>query len=430
MSSKWTFFIFSFHIFANVAFASKLTKQEAFETMKKNSPRWQQTILLSAEATAQTSMAESANGPHVLLTSREVVAKINQLQYGFENQGTLNYISFGNTGFAVAYSLYDAASNSRIDLAKKNQEMTDAQKEQYQSDLTFLMLAQYLQIARLNQKITNIDLNIQRDEEIVKAADMKVKVGAGVRLDQLRAKNLLEYDRIKKIDLQNQLEKAKMELAQTIGLNQFNFDVEGLKFSEFQNSNKIDIANRKDVKAAQKTIELALENKNMHVNENKPKITFFGETGLSGAHVIGGSSALTGSLGIQLSMSIFDSGLSKARVSDAEIKIKKAELQKNSVESEAESQIQMGLLQLKNADKAYELSQKQLSAAEEEMSMAQKRFQAGSSSGLEIANAQSSLANARDLYTDALFGFELAKLNYFKSLGKVDDYLKNGTQNE
>ena len=182
-------------------------------------------------------------------SSRQFYGKINQLQYGFASAGDLTYFSFGNTGFAGAYSLLDRVASARVHLAEKNQEMNQAQKEQYRIELIHLMLA-------------NIDLNIQRDEQILKAATIKINVGAGIRLDQLRAKNLLEYEKIRKMDIVDQIQRAKADLVLTIGFDQNNFEVEPLQFQALPSNNIFNsnakpeayFKDRKDLVTSQKSV--------------------------------------------------------------------------------------------------------------------------------------------------------------------------------
>ncbi len=404
-----------------------LSKAKAFQILKTESPRWAQANLLTDLSQAQVEMAKAAQGVYLGLTSRQVYAKINQIQFGFEGAGALSFVSFGNTGLVGAYSLYDAYAKARFSLAEKNQIMNQAQRDQYQSDLTALMLLQYLNISRLEKKLTNCDLNIHRAEEIQKAAQMKFKVGGGLKLDELRAKNLLEYEKIKKLDIEAQLQKAKSDLAITLGQNETQFIVQPLKYSPIQSKIQINnIADRKDLLVSKRTIDLAQQNKIMADTEYLPKISMFGEAGISGATLVGGSNnALTGSVGAQLTMPIYDSGLAKSKRHEASINLLKAQLQDTQVEREAKMQIESARHQLENSKRAFELSESQIEASQKELELAQKRFQSGSTSGLEIANSQSNMAQSLELNIDALFGFEVSKLNLYKSLGRIEEYLKN-----
>jgi len=75
--------------------------------------------------------------------------------------------------------------------------------------------------------------------------------------------------------------------------------------------------------------------------------------------------------------------------------------------------LKQALQQLKDAESAWQVSNTQMKIADEELRLAQRRFSVGSSSGLEISNAQTSVSTAAESNLEATFIYEASKLNLY-----------------
>ena len=61
--------------------------------------------------------------------------------------------------------------------------------------------------------------------------------------------------------------------------------------------------------------------------------------------------------------------------------------------------------------------------AENELEQAQRRFRGGVANSIEVADAQSRLARARDNRIAALFGYESARLDLGQAIGKIQSMI-------
>lgn len=142
----------------------------------------------------------------------------------------------------------------------------------------------------------------------------------------------------------------------------------------------------------------------------------------SGTSVFGANGVLTGSTALQISIPLFSDGLISARIHEEELKLNQAELQVNQLNLESHAQYEFALSQMSEAKSAVKLSEVGLKIADEELQLAQKKLSAGSGAGLELNNSLVSLASASDVNIEAIFGYELAKLNHFKAIGSFEKY--------
>jgi outer membrane protein TolC len=381
------------------------------------------------EANGLMEQADSADKLHINFTSRELVGRTNLIQYGFDSPGNLNIFTFGSTALTAYMSLIDRAASERLNAAKNNFEMNVSQSKQYQNDLIYLLMLSYANTQRLISKLAAILVAMQRDNEILSLAKTKVRSGAGLSLDVMRAQSLVEMDKIKQLDLETALQKSYGDLRVLIGNSDLQIHMPILKYRQFNPEDTIKLTalakeTRPDIKAS-KFMTLAARSLRVQAEKDSSiKLALFGDIGIVGTHLVGGvGSAATGTIGIQLSFPIFDGGFQNGKVQEAGAKAMKAEYQEKQLNIELEAQVKNALAVYEQSKKTYEATENQITTAEKEMKLSRTRFASGAASGLEMANAQGSLATALDLNIEATFGHEVAKINYFKALGDFEKYV-------
>lgn len=97
---------------------------------------------------------------------------------------------------------------------------------------------------------------------------------------------------------------------------------------------------RSDITALSHLVEAAKEVRNQMDDETHLKLSIMGEIGVVGTHVVGGvGNAVTGNLGIQITLPIFDGSFSSGRTQEASVKATKEELQYKQTNLEAKSQV-------------------------------------------------------------------------------------------
>ena len=403
-----------------------LTKKRAFAIMKENGFKWKETSLIVDDAHAKSKLADAQFYPYVNLISREFVAHLNPIQYGGSELDSISWVTGGQTALQVYYDIFAATSKSRLRAAEFNEKMSAATRDKYQNELTFVMLATYLSSQRYQKKLTIVDAAIQRSTHILKIAKERVASGAGVRLDLLRAQTLLEFDKLKKLDVEASYDKAVSNLALTLGKESIEETIPPIKHKNFSlHSTQGDtVVNRPDVQSARYMSSASQELVAAVENERIPKFSFFGDMGILGTHnAFGVGNDLNGTVGVQLSMPIFSLSLN-GRTDLERVQARKTELEADQVALEAKSDLEQAIKQLRQSQKVFEVSNHQIEVVDEELKVAETRFAAGSFSGLEYGTTRTNYASAQDSNIEATFLFELAKINYFKATGNFAKYFE------
>jgi outer membrane protein TolC len=406
------------------------SKADAYETLRKQGFKWHLIQTQADDADIKVEETTSAFKPKVQLAFKQFVAKINPVQYGLDEKDTLDQVGFGTTGVEFNWTILDPAASSESKLALFKASASKQLVLQNRTDLTALMLFQFLTVQKLKRQLVVMDGNLEKSQLIYKLAKSKNDVGAGIPLDVARARNLHELDRLKKINAFNKYLKAQHDLATTLGLEKIKAPLEPLQ-TEKMNPNDIRslfdqaLATRADLKSA----ELSSAAANEFVTEIKksffPKLTLVGEVGTTQATAFGfPARQASGLIGIELTIPLESGGLIHAKKREALSLQNKADLQLQQTRLEVLSQIKEALEQILSTEEALTAAESYVETVKEETNIAEKRFSHGSSNILDYTSSHNNLATAQDTLTDAMFNLEAAKLNYYRTLGSFDGYFR------
>jgi len=419
-------------IFLSLLFAlpasARLTKSDAYDLLKSRGIRWAQTELLPSDADSLRTQAEAALKPHMAFVGEEVLSRVDLHQIGFPDTGPLGLVTYGAAVAEFQYSVLDLKAEARIETAKINQSLSVENMHQYQSDLTYAMLLSFLNTQRLAEKLKVIDSNIQRNNEILKMAEAKQRSGAGIPTDVLRENVLVSLENLKRLDTETNFKKSNRDLATLLGLSTLDDGVEPLKLKVIDidakdRFAKTGVDDRPDVKAADMTVVAARSLKSETESELDPKVEMVGDLGVGGVSLYQGQgSNLVGTIGVQIKFPVYDGHYYSGKMQQAQIQVTKAQLQAQHTRLDSEAQIYNALDQLETSRLAADLAAEQVQLATEELNVARKRFTTGVTSGVDLASSQANLSSALNNYIDIVFGYEVSKVSYFKSIGEFDSY--------
>ena len=274
--------------------STEFSKEQAYQALKKNGFRWKQIAPLIIEAQGLTQQASAANSFHLGFATREYIARINQIEFGFADPGPLGLITLGSTGLQFSMNLIDTAAKARLKAAQENEKLTQENVKQHQLDLSYVMFLTFLNTQRLKKKIDAVNSSLKKDLDILKIAKARVDMGQGLRIDLLRARALFEKDNLKKLDATSSYLKSKSDLAVLLGADEIGDDIEDLqiknKVEQPKNPDSLlqTITDRPDVMSAKHTVLASSYLKEQAVNESHIKLIMVGDTGVFGTHFSAG----------------------------------------------------------------------------------------------------------------------------------------------
>ena len=169
--------------------------------------------------------------------------------------------------------------------------------------------------------------------------------------------------------------------------------------------------------------ELAITNA---ARANSPSIT--GSAGSSLTRREGQSATNEYSLGVNVNVPVVDGGAMKAGVEQARATLEQTNADVESLRQNITYSVRSAALSLANATDRVKSSEASVKYAEENLTLAQGRYEVGVGDPLELSDAVSALANSRYAYYQALYDAQTARANLDEALGHLPPEIDGGTQ--
>jgi outer membrane protein TolC len=142
--------------------------------------------------------------------------------------------------------------------------------------------------------------------------------------------------------------------------------------------------------------------------------------GLSGN--LPSSSDGVGEMGIVLKIPIFEGNNIAGQIKEAKSKKYQSELVFADLDKQVQEDVHLALQSLVINAKQVEAARKVFGLCERELTMTRDLFSAGIGDNLQVINAQTLLANAREECVFALFHYQIARVNLYSALGNINTF--------
>jgi outer membrane protein TolC len=180
-------------------------------------------------------------------------------------------------------------------------------------------------------------------------------------------------------------------------------------------------AQRHEVRAQSLRELSARRNADAAWSDRLPSLAAFGDYGVIGTSFATGLP--TRSVGIKLTIPIYDGGRRDARRAEANSLLRQERIRSEDTARQVEFEVRTSIESLRAADELVKAASETLRLSEKELEQAQRRFEAGVASGLEVTDAQTRLARARESNVAALFRHMSARIDYGLATGALDSVL-------
>jgi outer membrane protein TolC len=328
--------------------------------------------------------------------------------------GTDNTLTAGVT---LEQPLFTGAMFLAVNIAKTFEDIQNRNVQYSKSELIVNVTEAYYNILLAEELINLTELNLTRAEQNLNNAQTMYKAGLVSEYDQLKAK--VQYQNVipALTETKNQHRLAKNNLRLLLGLD-FGTEIEvseklnynpGEELS-FELGMKLLEENNQLLKQIELDVNLKDLTKSYRFSEHFPKLTL---TGSLQAQALDNDQrafldwkySRSINVGINLSVPIFKGFSIDSKVEQADIDLKKSKEELVKVKRQLQNLLDNSLLGIKKTKEQVEAYELAVAEAERGYEIAQKRYNTGLASQLEV--------------TSSLFDFTQAKVNYLTS---VRDY--------
>ena len=148
---------------------------------------------------------------------------------------------------------------------------------------------------------------------------------------------------------------------------------------------------------------------NVVKSNRKPQVVFSAESGITGWQA-----------SIIAEYSLFDGGVNKAKIEQAEIKFAQVDKSEKQLRQLIEFEVRSAYLNMKEAEKLIKVAEEGIKNSQESFRIAQVKYNEGIATNTEVIDAQSTLIEAETNYLNALYDYNINRAALIKSMGKCD----------
>jgi outer membrane protein TolC len=122
---------------------------------------------------------------------------------------------------------------------------------------------------------------------------------------------------------------------------------------------------------------------------------------------------------VSANWNIFDAGLTKSKVRQADASLVKAKEQAKQASDSAALEVRQAYLNMLEGEKRIQTTDVASQKAQEDMFIAQEKYRAGVGTNLDVIDAQLALTQARTNRIQALYDFNVSKAKLDKAVGNM-----------
>jgi outer membrane protein len=121
---------------------------------------------------------------------------------------------------------------------------------------------------------------------------------------------------------------------------------------------------------------------------------------------------------------MFDGGRRDARRRESASQLRQEQVRTADLKDQIELEVRTSIDSLLSADAQVRTAREGLQLAEEELTHARRRYEAGVTNSIEVTDAQTRIARARENVISSLYNHNLARIDLASAMGKIDSVVR------
>ncbi len=280
-----------------------------------------------------------------------------------------------------------------------------------------------------------VDADIERARSLLDLAQRQLDAGVATQIDVTRAESLLATAEQARLQQETEVIATELQLKRLLTLD----PERPLRLRSYYMTERLPddpvlsgqlafleqtaFEQRADLLLATRLLDRSeLEVRAARFNR-LPALAITGSYGYATEVVFDGDESDVWSVGAALSVPIFDGNETRALTRLARSRLRAAELQQADIERQISIELRLALQDLRSRNAQVGVARRTVALANDELRLAQIRFENGVADNREMVEAQNRLANAADNLVEALFRLNLSRLALARATGDVRDIL-------
>jgi len=409
------------------AAAQSISLADAVNIAVKNNPTIEARQAMLNAASARVGAAKSMTGLQVAAASFATTGSIPMIVPGSPGVTPQFFTATPDKGrldgaLMAMYPLYTGGKlGGQVNSARSLQ---SAQADELAaSELSVALAAKtaYYQVLLANEFVEVFVQRVNESEERLRIAQAAYNEGRIAKYDLLRIQTDLADSQQQLNNSRRDVDVALADLKNVLGATQdCSYALsDRLTFATVsQNEKELQAAalrQRPEVKAAQARVLSAQADVTVAKSAYRPQVY---ATAMAEGMATSGDQDSGYLVGVTAALPLFDSGLRKSQVDEAQANLKQAQAEQRSVALGVAKDVSTSLARLQAAAKNVDLAKASVTQAEEDYRVIKMRYEAGKAINVEVLDALASLTRAQTQYADALYNYDVAAADLLRATGQ------------
>ncbi|WP_149915694.1 TolC family protein [Sphingobacterium cavernae] len=334
-----------------------------------------------------------------------------------------------NAAVSVSQQIFNQSLFTGLKAAKSTREFYQINNTLTEENLIEKVANSYYQVFQTQLQLKTLDINLESTKKTRDVIKGLVDAGLGKKIDLDRtsvAVNNLESQRqqvLNALELQENALKFAigMEITKDVVLPEETFDISLEKIYE-----TADVNSRTEITLLNKQSELLELNRKSIVSNYYPSLSFTGNFGYLGMGNIFPTFGKDGfkwsnfsGIGLNLSIPIFNGGATKSRINQANIEIRKTQVEIDDAKLGLSLANENAKTQIKNSLLTINTNRSNVNLAKEVLDNTNNNYKNGLATLTELLDAENAYADAQNNLNTALLNYKVAEVQLIKSNGKL-----------
>jgi outer membrane protein TolC len=288
------------------------------------------------------------------------------------------------------------------------------------------VVTQYLLVLRAFAILDAAKARVALAQRLYEQALNLQNTGIGLNIDTTRAQVELQNERQNLIEAETLTHTTTYALAEVLDLprDQEPTLSDKLEFFDIPAYDKNAViasamTDRPEMRLLASQERIAQLDRKSAGEQRLPRLEFSGFWLYQGAHFNDGIPAYTYQLAMDFPL--FTGGRIRAEMARADLERKRVAQSRQLLEARIVREVKSAIDELESARTAVDVANLGLKLANEEVAQAQRRFQAGVTTNVEVVTAQDALARANTNQIEALYRFNQSRANLARATGDVEN---------
>jgi outer membrane protein len=385
------------------------------------------------QAEARAAVARASLLPDMSASIGQQSRTINLSAYGLqsgEQSAIVGPYSTFDARATMTQKIIDLSSLRNYKAARVGADAAKHENENVKDQTATDVARVYLSAVRAQAVVETAQANVTLSQALLRLANSQKESGTGTGIEVTRAQVQLANDRQSLLSAGTQFSKASLELLKAIG---FELDAQ-IELSDRLSYASVDaISVKQAVTIALESLEslkaqrMREQSASLHHSavrlERMPSIIGFADYGTTGLRA--SQSSPTRTVGASVRIPLFDGGARQARGAESRAELAEERVRTADLIRETELNIRVAIDAMRSAEAQVQAAEDGLTLSTNELEQAQRRYQAGVASSVEITDAQTRLQRARDNKISAVFSHALARIDLAAAMGTIQELVNN-----